>query len=74
MAWHGPNQPEKKVDIEVRNTGPFPVPGIPESMLLVFLRFQLNRNSGYLFLPLKSEVLKFHTVLFLVYFVSVRSL
>ena len=39
-----------------------------------FLRFQLNRNSGYLFLPLKTEVLKFHTVLFSVYFVSVRSL
>ena len=26
------------------------------------------------FLPLKTEILKFHTVLFLVYFVSVRSL
>ena len=39
-----------------------------------FLRFQLNRNSGYPFLPLKTEVLKFHTVLFSVYFVSVRSL
>ena len=74
MTWHGPNQPEKKVEIEVRNTGPFPVPEIPERMLLVFLRFQLNRNSGYLFLPLKTEVLKFHTVLFSVYFVSVRSL
>ena len=76
MAWHGPNQREKKVEIEVRNTGPFPVPGIPERMLLVFffLRFQPNRNSGYLFLPLKTEVLKFDTVLFSVYFVSVHSL
>ena len=36
MAWHGPNQPKRKVEIEVRNTGPFLVPGIPESMLLVF--------------------------------------
>ena len=37
MTWHGPNQPEREVEIEVRNTGPFPVPGIPERMLLVFL-------------------------------------
>ena len=73
MGWCGPSQREKKV-IEVRNTGPFAVRGILERMLLVFLRFQLNRNSGYLFLPLKTEVLKFHTVLFSVYFVSVRSL
>ena len=45
--------------IEVRNTGPFPVLGIPERMLLVLLRFQLNRNFGYLFLPLKTEVSSF---------------
>ena len=44
--------------IEVRNTRPFPVPGIPERMLLV-LRFQLDRNFGYLFLPLKTEVSSF---------------
>ena len=39
-----------------------------------FQRFQLNRSSGYLFLPMKIEVLKFDTVLFSVYFVSVHSL
>ena len=39
-----------------------------------FLRFQLHRDSGYLFLPLKTEVPKFHTVLFSIYFVSVLSL
>ena len=38
------------------------------------LRFQLNLNSGHLFLPLKTEVLKFDTVLFSVYFISVHSL
>ena len=37
MEWHRQNQPVKKVEIEVQNTGPFPVPGIPERMLLVFL-------------------------------------
>ena len=40
----------------------------------VFLRFQLNRSSRHLFLPQKTEVLKFDTVLFSVYFVSIRSL
>ena len=44
--------------IEVRNTGPFPVLGISEHLLPV-LRFQLNRNFGYLFLPLKTEVSSF---------------
>ena len=39
-------------------------------LLVIFLRLQLNRNSECLFLPLKTEVLKFHTVLFSVYFVS----
>ena len=46
---------------------------IPECILLVF-RFQLNRSSGHLFLPMKTEVLKFDTVLSSVYFVSVHSL
>ena len=63
------------MEIEVRNTGPSPVPGAPERMLLVFfLEFQLNRSSGHLFLPQKTEVLKFDTVLFSVYFVSIHSL
>ena len=61
------------MEIEVRNTGPSPVPGVPERILLVF-RFQLNRSSGHLFLPMKIEELKFDTVLFSVYFVSIRSL
>ena len=72
MAWAKPAR-EKSGDLgpEYRAVSSS---GIPECRLLVFLRFQLNRNSGYLFLPLKTEVLKFHTVLFSVYFVSVRSL
>ena len=50
---------EGKKVIEVRNTGLFPVPGILERMLLVLFRFQLNRNFGYQFLPLKTEVSSF---------------
>ena len=68
MEWHGQNQPMKKVEIEVRNTGLFPVPGIPEHMLLVFL----TEPEFWVSIP-STEELKFHTVLFSVYFVSVRS-